>query len=216
MFDLTTQNKNPKTQIEQSQENILGQDLDMIRSSGGDQDLKKHCQQMLEIHQTPDSPKHNLNKNKETPKDFQNLIASMSSWGSPEVMRKQDMSMELQPVLHLTPFSEAENTDFQLVHTRSSLQGDNSISLGYSNLDEDGSGDAAVGVDRKSPAFSESIYSVDDDEEMEKKLLVSDISYETGLLSPVPLGSLRGHRLQVVETYTLLGVGPMEFWTYNC
>uniref|UniRef100_A0A8C0UIR5 Pericentrin n=1 Tax=Cyanistes caeruleus TaxID=156563 RepID=A0A8C0UIR5_CYACU len=171
MFDLTIDNKNPKMQIKQSQENILCQELDMICSSEGDQDLKKHCQQVLAIHQTPDSPKHNLNTDKETPKNFQNLIASMSSWGSPEIMRKQDISMELQPVLQLTPFSEAENTDFQIVHTRSSLQGDNSISLGYSNLDENGSGDAAVGADRKSPAFSESTYSVDDDEDMVKFLM---------------------------------------------
>ncbi|XP_053803888.1 pericentrin [Vidua chalybeata] len=174
MFDLTIHNKNPKTQMKQSQENIFCQDLDMIHSSEGDQDLKKHCQQMLEIHQTPDSPKHNVSIDKETPKDYQNLIASMSSWGSPEIMRKQDISMELQPVLHLTPFSEAENTDFQIVHTRSSLEGENSISLGYSNLDENGSGNAAVGVDRKSPAFSESTYSVDDDEDMEKKLLMRE------------------------------------------
>ncbi|XP_063018654.1 pericentrin isoform X11 [Melospiza melodia melodia] len=171
MFDLTIHNKNPKAQMKQSQENILCQELDMIPSSEGDQDLKKHCQQMLEIHPTPDSPKHNLSTDKETPKHFQNLIASMSSWGSPEIMRKQDMSMELQPVLHLTPFSEAENTDFQIVHSRSSLQGENSMSLGYSNMDENGSGDAAMGVGRKSPAFSESTYSVDDDEDMEKKLL---------------------------------------------
>lgn len=171
MFDLTIHDKNPKTQIEQSQENILRQELDVIRSSEGDPALKNHCQQMLEIHQTPDSPKQHLNVDKETPKDYQNLITSMSSWGSPEVMRKQDISLEFQPVLHLTPFSEAENTDFQIVHTRSSLQGDNSVSLGYSNLDEN----AAVGADRKSPAFSESTYSVDDDEDMEKKLLVSDI-----------------------------------------
>ncbi|XP_054133613.1 pericentrin isoform X10 [Melozone crissalis] len=171
MFDLTIHNRNSKAQMKQSQENILCQELDMIHSSEGDQDLKNHCQQMLEIHPTPDSPKHNLSTDKETPKHFQNLIASMSSWGSPEIMRKQDMSMELQPVLHLTPFSEAENTDFQIVHSRSSLQGENSISLGYSNLDENGSGDAAMGVGRKSPAFSESTYSVDDDEDMEKKLL---------------------------------------------
>uniref|UniRef100_A0A8C3DQ50 Pericentrin n=1 Tax=Corvus moneduloides TaxID=1196302 RepID=A0A8C3DQ50_CORMO len=174
MFDLTCHNKNPKMRIKQLQENALHQELDMIHSSEGDQDLKKHCQQILEIHQTPDSPKHNWNIDKETPKDFQNLIAGMSSWSSPEIMRKQDISMELQPVLHLTPFSEAENTDFEIVHTRSSLQGDNSVSLGYSNLDENGSGDAAVGVDRKSPAFSGSTYSVDDDDEdMEKKILVT-------------------------------------------
>ncbi|XP_040980503.1 pericentrin isoform X6 [Aquila chrysaetos chrysaetos] len=163
MFDLTTHNINPKTQIKQSQENILTQELDTINNSEEEQDLKKHCQQMLEIHQTPDSPKHTL-------KDFQNFIAGMASWGSPEIVRKQDTSMDLQPVLQLTPFSEVESTDFELMHTRSSVQEDNSVLLGYSNLYENDSEEAAVGVDRKSPAFSESTYSIDDDQDMEKIL----------------------------------------------
>ncbi|KAM6132001.1 LOW QUALITY PROTEIN: pericentrin [Phoenicopterus ruber ruber] len=171
-FDLTTHNIIPKTQIKQSQENILTQELDEINSSEEKQDLKKHCQQMLEIHQTPDSPKHNLNIGKDTSKDFQNFIARMASWGSPEIVRKQDISMELQPVLPLTPFSEVESADFEMMHTRSSTQEDNSILLGYSNLYENGSEEAAVGVDRKSPAFSESIYS--DDQDMEKKILMRE------------------------------------------
>ncbi|XP_075009967.1 pericentrin isoform X2 [Calonectris borealis] len=170
MFDLTTHNINPKTQIKQSQENILTEKLDVINNSEEEQELKKHCQQMLEIHQTPDSPKHNLNIGKNTSKDFQNLIAGMASWGSPEMVRKQDTSMELQPVLHLTPFSEVESTDFEIMHTRSSMQEDNSVLLGYSNLYENGSEEAAVGVGRKSPAFSESTYSVDDNQDMEKIL----------------------------------------------
>ncbi|XP_071418943.1 pericentrin isoform X2 [Pithys albifrons albifrons] len=179
MFDLTTQNTNPKTQIKQSQENILLKELDMIHSSEEDQGLKKHCQQMLEVHQTPNSPKHNLDIDKDTSKDFQNLVVSMSSWGSPEIMRKQDNSLELQPVLHLTPFSEPENTDLEMLHTRSSLQGDNSVSLGYPHLDETGSGNAVVGGGRRSPAFSESTYSVDDDdddedEDMQEKMLMRE------------------------------------------
>ncbi|XP_052649645.1 pericentrin isoform X2 [Harpia harpyja] len=164
MFDLTTHNINPKTQIKQSQENILTQKLDMINNAEEERDLKKHCQQTLEIHQTPDSPKHTL-------KDFQNFIAGMASWGSPEIVRKQDTSVELQPVLQLTPFSEVESTDFELMHTRSSIQEDNSVLLGYSNLYENDSEEAAVGVDRKSPAFSESTYSIDDDQDMEKILI---------------------------------------------
>lgn len=168
MFDMTTHNINPNTQIKQSQENILTQELDMINNSEEEQDLKKHGQQMSEIHQTPDSPKHTL-------KDFQDFIAGMASWGSPEIVRKQDTSMELQPVLQLTPFSEVESTDFELMHTRSSIQEDNSVLLGYSNLYENDSEEAAVGVDRKSPAFSESTYSIDDDQDMEK-ILVSNIS----------------------------------------
>ncbi|PKU40288.1 pericentrin isoform x1 [Limosa lapponica baueri] len=170
MFDLMTHNINPKTQINLSQENILTQELDMMTKSEEDQDLKKHCQQILEIHQTADSPKHNLNIGKDTStKDFQNFIAGMASWGSPEILRQQDISVELQPVLHLTPFSEAESTDFEITHSRSSMQEDNSLLLGYSNLYENGSEEAAVGVDRKSPAFSQSAYS--DDQDMEKKIL---------------------------------------------
>ncbi|KAM6200754.1 pericentrin isoform 2-T2 [Sarcoramphus papa] len=169
-FDLTSHNINPRTQIKQSQENILTQELDVINNSEEEQDLKKHCQQTLEIHQTPDSPKHNLNIGKDTSKDFQNFIAGMASWGSPEIVRKQDTSTELQPVLHLTPFSEVESTDFEMMHTRSSMQEDNSVLLGYSNLYGNGSEEAGVGVDRKSPAFSESTYSVDDDQDMEKIL----------------------------------------------
>ncbi|KAM6200755.1 pericentrin isoform 3-T3 [Sarcoramphus papa] len=170
-FDLTSHNINPRTQIKQSQENILTQELDVINNSEEEQDLKKHCQQTLEIHQTPDSPKHNLNIGKDTSKDFQNFIAGMASWGSPEIVRKQDTSTELQPVLHLTPFSEVESTDFEMMHTRSSMQEDNSVLLGYSNLYGNGSEEAGVGVDRKSPAFSESTYSVDDDQDMEKILM---------------------------------------------
>ncbi|XP_075368493.1 pericentrin isoform X4 [Mycteria americana] len=171
VFDLMTHNINQKTQIKRSQENIFTQELDVINNSDEEQDLKNHCQQMLEIHQTPDSPKHNLNIGKDTSKDFQNFVAGMASWGSPEIVRKQDISTELQPVLHLTPFSEVESTDFEMMHNRSSMQEDNSVLLGYSNLYENGSEEAAVGVDRKSPAFSESTYSVDDDQDMGKKIL---------------------------------------------
>ncbi|XP_074728481.1 pericentrin isoform X9 [Strix uralensis] len=174
-FDLTTHNINPKTQIKQSQENILSQELDVIKNSEKEQDLKKHCQQTLEIHQTPDSPKHDLNLGKDTSKDFQNFIADVASWSSPEIVRKQDISMELQPVLHLTPFSEVESTDFEMMPTRSSMPEDNSVLLGYSNLYENGSEEAAVGVGRKSPAFSESTYSVDDGQDMEKSLQMREV-----------------------------------------
>ncbi|CAN0125420.1 unnamed protein product [Bubo scandiacus] len=174
-FDLTTHNINPKTQIKKSQENILSQELDVIKNSEKEQDLKKHCQQMLEIHQTPDSPKHNLNLGKDTSKDFQNFIADVASWSSPEIVRKQDISMELQPVLHLTPFSEVESADFEMMPTRSSMQEDNSVLLGYSNLYENSSEEAAVGVGRKSPAFSESTYSVDDGQDTEKSLQMREV-----------------------------------------
>lgn len=176
MFDLTIHNINQKTQMKQLQENVLTEELDMINSSEKEQDLKKHCQQMLEIHQTPESPKHNLNVGKDTSKDFQDFIAGLASWGSPEIMRKQDTSMELQPVLHLTPFSEVESADLEMMHMRSSMQENSSVLLGYSNLHENGSKEAAVGVGRKSPAFSESTYSVDDDQDVEK-ILVSGVSF---------------------------------------
>uniref|UniRef100_A0A8C4UJL4 Pericentrin n=1 Tax=Falco tinnunculus TaxID=100819 RepID=A0A8C4UJL4_FALTI len=172
MFELTTHSINPKPQMKQSQENILTQELDVINSSEEEQDLKKHCQQILEIHQTPDSPKHNLNMGKDTLKDFQDLVADM--WGSPEIVRKQDISMELQAELHLTPFSEVESVDFEMMQTRPSTREDNSVLLGCSNLYESGSEEAAVRVVGKPPKFSESTYSVDDEQDMEKKIFMSD------------------------------------------
>ncbi|XP_040461097.1 pericentrin isoform X14 [Falco naumanni] len=168
MFELTTHSINPKPQMNQSQENILTQELDVINSSEEEQDLKKHCQQILETHQTPDSPKHNLNMGKDTLKDFQDLVADM--WGSPEIVRKQDISMDLQAELHLTPFSEVESVDFEMMQTRPSTREDNSVLLGCSNLYESGSEEAAVRVVGKPPKFSESTYSVDDEQDMEKKI----------------------------------------------
>ncbi|XP_062434336.1 pericentrin [Rhea pennata] len=171
--DLTTCNINQKSQIKQSQEKILTQELDVINNSEKQEDLKKHYQQMLKIHQTPDSPKHNLIIGyKGTPKDFQDLIMDLASWDSPEIVRKQDTSME--PVHHLTPFSEMDSTDFEVMHARSSMQGDTSGLQGYPNLYEHGSEEAAMRVDVKSLAFSESTYSVDDDQDVEKILQVRE------------------------------------------
>nr|XP_047903118.1 pericentrin isoform X9 [Anser cygnoides] len=173
MFDSMTHNTNIKSQIKQSQEDISTQEMDVMNSSEEQQNLKKHCQLTLENDQSLDSPNNNLNicYSKDTRKDFQDFIVDMASWGSPEIVRKEDTSVELEPVLHLTPFSEAESTDFQVVHVRSSLQGDNSLLMGFSNLYENGN-EEAVDVDVKSPVFSESTYSVDDDEHVtEKKIL---------------------------------------------
>ncbi|XP_071603034.1 pericentrin isoform X3 [Heliangelus exortis] len=162
-------NTNQKTLAKQSQESVLIQELHVINSSAEEQDLQKHCQQMLENDQTPSFPKDSFSAGKDTSKDFQNFIASIASWGSPEIMRKQDTSTELQPVIHPVPFSEAESSDFELMHTRSSMQEDNSVLLGYSNLYENGSEEASVGADRECPAFSESTYS--DDQDREKILM---------------------------------------------
>uniref|UniRef100_A0A8B9TY38 Pericentrin n=1 Tax=Anas platyrhynchos TaxID=8839 RepID=A0A8B9TY38_ANAPL len=187
MFDSMTHNTNIKSQIKQSQEDISNQETDMMNRSEEKQNLKKHCQLTLENDQSPDSPKNNLNicYSKETRKDFQDFIVDMALWGSPEIVRKEDTSIELEPVLHVTPFSEAENTDFEVVHVRSSLQGDNSLLMGFSNLYENGSEEAVLGVDVKSPVFSESTYSVDDNEHViEKNLLMR----EADNLTPSDLG----------------------------
>ncbi|XP_068542158.1 pericentrin isoform X11 [Anas acuta] len=187
MFDSMTHNTNIKSQIKQSQEDTSNQEMDMMNRSEEKQNLKKHCQLTLENDQSPDSPKNNLNicYSKETRKDFQDFIVDMALWGSPEIVRKEDTSIELEPVLHVTPFSEAENTDFEVVHVRSSLQGDNSLLMGFSNLYENGSEEAVLGVDVKSPVFSESTYSVDDNEHViEKNLLMR----EADNLTPSDLG----------------------------
>ncbi|XP_031460338.1 pericentrin isoform X2 [Phasianus colchicus] len=167
LFDFTAHDTNRQSQVKQSEENISIQKLDMINSSEEEHTLKKHH------HQTPSSPKTSVNAGctEGTLKNFQDFIVDVTSWDSPEIMRKQDISMELQPVLNLTPFSEAESTGLEMVHSRSSLQGDNSVLLGFSYLYENGSEEAVNRADVKSPVSSRSTYSVDD-QDMEKKILM--------------------------------------------
>lgn len=178
LFDVTAHDTNKQSQVKQSEDSISIQKLDMISSSEEEQTLKKHH------HQTPSSPKITVNAGctEGTLKNFQDFIVDVTSWDSPEIMRKQDISMELQPVLNLTPFSEAESTGLEMVHSRSSLQGDNSVLLGFSYLYENGSEEAADGADVKSPVTSESTYSVDD-QDMEKMILVSGILFDFLLIT---------------------------------
>uniref|UniRef100_A0A8C6ZTX1 Pericentrin n=1 Tax=Nothoprocta perdicaria TaxID=30464 RepID=A0A8C6ZTX1_NOTPE len=175
--DLTVHNINRESQIKHLQEKVLTQELNVVNNSEKQEDLKKSCQQMLQIHQTLDSPKHNLIMGyKDTPKDFQDLLVDMASWESPEVVRKQDTSVELQAVLHLTPFTEVDSTDFDMMHARTSMQEDTPEFVGYPNLYVHGSEEAAVGVDVKSLVFSESTYSVDDDQDIEKILVTDNLT----------------------------------------
>uniref|UniRef100_A0A8V0YX40 Pericentrin n=1 Tax=Gallus gallus TaxID=9031 RepID=A0A8V0YX40_CHICK len=170
LFDFTAHDISKQSQVKQSEENISIQKLDMINSSEEQQTLKKHH------HQTLDSPKIIVNAGctEGTLKNFQDFIVDVTSWDSPEIMRKQDISMELPPALNLTPFSEAESTGLEMAHSRSSLQGDNSVLLGFSHLYENGSEEAAGRADVKSPVSSESIYSgADRDQDLKKTTLMS-------------------------------------------
>ncbi|OXB61460.1 hypothetical protein ASZ78_010216 [Callipepla squamata] len=182
LFDFSVHNTNKTSQIKQSEENISIQKLNMINSSEEGQTLKKHR------HQTHNSPKTSVNAGctEGTLKNFQDFIVDVTSWGSPEIMRKQDVTscMELQPVLNLTPFSEAESTGLEMVHTRSSLQGDNSILLGFSYLYGNSSEGAAERADVVSPVFSDTTYSAaGDEQDMGKKILMR----ETDNLTPSDL-----------------------------
>ncbi|TFJ99907.1 calmodulin-binding transcription activator 2 [Platysternon megacephalum] len=184
--DLKTHSRNLKTQIKQLQETLLTQEAEMTDKTRELQDLKKHCQQILEFHQTPDSMKcklNNLSQNtehdKETPKDFKRLVMDMTSWDSPEIVRKQETSIELQPSLHLTPFSEVDSvhsTDFEMKHNKSSVvQGDTPGLLGYQSLYANTNEEAVARLDLKSPAFSESTYSIAEYQNTEKRILVRDV-----------------------------------------
>uniref|UniRef100_A0A8C3SLV1 Pericentrin n=1 Tax=Chelydra serpentina TaxID=8475 RepID=A0A8C3SLV1_CHESE len=184
--DLKTHSRNLKTQIKQLQETLLTQEAEMTDKARELQDLKKHCQQILEFHQTPDSMKrklNNLSQNtehaKETPKDFKCLVMDMTSWDSPEIVRKQETSIELQPSLHLTPFSEVDSvhsTDFEMKHNISSVvQGDTPGLLGFQSLYANTNEEAVARLDLKSPAFSESTYSIAEYQNTEKRILVRDV-----------------------------------------
>ncbi|EMP29305.1 Pericentrin [Chelonia mydas] len=184
--DLKTHSRNLKTQIKQLQETLLTQEAEMTDKARELQDLKKHCQQIMEFHQNPDSVKcklNNLSRNtehaKETPKDFKCLVMDETSWDSPEIVRKQETSIELQPSLHLTPFSEVDSvhsTDFEMKHNKSSVvQGDTPGLLGYQSLYANTNEEAVARLDLKSPAFSESTYSIAEYQNMEKRILVRDV-----------------------------------------
>ncbi|XP_053899660.1 pericentrin isoform X5 [Malaclemys terrapin pileata] len=186
LADLKTHSRNLKTQIKQLQETLLTQEAEMTDKARELQDLKKHCQQILEFHQTPDSMKcklNNLSQNtehdKETPKDFKCLVMHMTSWDSPEIVRKQETSIELQPSLHLTPFSEVDSvhsTDFEMKDNKSSvIQGDTPGLLGYQSLYANTNEEAVARLDLKSPAFSESTYSIAEYQNMEKRIRVRDV-----------------------------------------
>ncbi|XP_043361751.1 pericentrin isoform X13 [Dermochelys coriacea] len=184
--DLKIHSRNLKTQIKQLQETLLTQEAQMTDKARELQDLKKHCQQILEFHQTPDSIKcklNNLSQNtehaEETPKDFKCLVMDMTSWDSPEIVRKQETSIELQPSLHLTPFSEVDSVhsaDFEMKHNKSSVvQGDTPGLLGYQSLYANTNEEAVARLDLKSPAFSESTYSIAEYQNTEKRILVRDV-----------------------------------------
>uniref|UniRef100_A0A8C4WC90 Pericentrin n=1 Tax=Gopherus evgoodei TaxID=1825980 RepID=A0A8C4WC90_9SAUR len=184
--DLKTHSRNLKTQIKQLQETLLTQEAEMTDKARELQDLKKQCQQILEFHQTPDSMKcklNNLSQNtehdKESPKDFKCLVMDMTSWDSPEIVRKQETSTELQPSLHLTPFSEVDSvhsTDFEMKHNKSSVvQGDTPGLLGYQGLYTNTNEEAVVRLHLKSPAFSESTYSIPEYQNTDKRIPVRDV-----------------------------------------
>uniref|UniRef100_A0A8C8S5U0 Pericentrin n=1 Tax=Pelusios castaneus TaxID=367368 RepID=A0A8C8S5U0_9SAUR len=184
--DLKAHCRNLKTQIKQLQEMLLIQEAEMTDKARELQDLKKHHQQILEFHQTPDSMKCNLNNIsqstehvKETFKDFKGLVMDTTSWESPEIVRREETSIELQPSLHLTPFSEVDSvrsTDFEMMCNQSSvIQGDTSGRLGCPSVYTNSNEEAVARLELKSPAFSESSYSLADHEDIEKKILVRDV-----------------------------------------
>nr|XP_014424104.1 pericentrin isoform X6 [Pelodiscus sinensis] len=182
--DLKTHSGNLKAQIKQLQDTLLIQKAEMTDKPR--EDLKKQCQQILAFHQTPDSMKcklnnllHNTAHAEETPQDFEGLVMDMTSWDSPEIVRKQETSTELQPSLHLTPFSEVNSvhsTDFEMMPNKSSvIEGETPGLSGYPSLYANTNEGAVARLDLKSPALSESTYSGAEYQDMEKRILVGDV-----------------------------------------
>ncbi|XP_074858211.1 pericentrin isoform X3 [Carettochelys insculpta] len=183
--DLKAHSGNLKIQIKQLQETLLLQEAEMTSKARELQDLKKHCQQILEFHQTPDLMKCKLNNlsqdtelTRDTLKDFEGLVMDMTLFDSPEIVRKQETSTEVQPSLHLTPFSEVDSvhsTDFEMMHNKSAIQGETPELLGYPTLHADISEKVAARLVSKSPAFSGSTYSIAEYQDVEKRILVRDV-----------------------------------------
>ncbi|XP_019409454.1 PREDICTED: pericentrin isoform X1 [Crocodylus porosus] len=169
--------RNLKTQVSQLQETLLIQEEEMTNKA------EEHCQQILGFHQTPNPLKCNFSKKqehiKEMPKNFKDLITDMTLWDSPEIVRKQDTSTDLQLTLHLTPFSEVDSihsVDLETMHTKSSaIQGDTSGLLGYPKLSAYSNEETTDKLDLKSPCFSESTYSIAEYQDMEKRILMREV-----------------------------------------
>ncbi|XP_019378836.1 PREDICTED: pericentrin isoform X3 [Gavialis gangeticus] len=181
--ELPVLSRNLKTQVKQLQETLLIQEEEMTNKAEELQGLKKHCQQILGFHQTPNPLKCNYSKKqehiKEMPKNFKDLITDVTLWDSPEIVRKEDTSTDLQLTLHLTPFSEVDSihsVDLETMHTKSSaVQGDTSGLLGYPKLSAYSNEETTDKLDLKSPCFSESTYSIAEYQDMEKRILVREV-----------------------------------------
>ncbi|XP_077172806.1 pericentrin isoform X2 [Paroedura picta] len=101
------------------------------------QHLKDRDQQTLHLNQTSKSLTCNLNSLSQNVQltqrileNFQSMVMDKTLWDSPEVMRKQSNSMELQASVHLRPFSEVDSmysADFESLCSESSvIQADSS------------------------------------------------------------------------------------------
>ncbi|XP_054832360.1 pericentrin [Eublepharis macularius] len=129
--DLKTSSKNLNIQDKHLKGVLLIEELEVTNTVKEQQNLKRHGQQPLQLNQTSNSSMCSLNHLSENtqpapqmPESFQSLVMDKTLWDSPEVMRKQNNSMELQASVPLTPFSEIDGThsrDLESLCSESSL-----------------------------------------------------------------------------------------------
>ncbi|XP_061463584.1 pericentrin isoform X3 [Rhineura floridana] len=103
MTNLKTSSENLEVQDKNLRSMLLVQRAE-ITNTVKEQDLQPLFQQMLQLNNVVQSTQF-IQKISE---NFESMVVDESSWESPEIMRKQSNSMELQTSLLLTPFSEVD------------------------------------------------------------------------------------------------------------
>ncbi|XP_015268581.1 PREDICTED: LOW QUALITY PROTEIN: pericentrin [Gekko japonicus] len=140
--DQKTSSKNLNIQGKHLEAMLLIEEAETTNTVKEQQNLKPHGQQTLHLNQTPNSLTYNLNSlsqnmkfTPQVPESFQSMVIDKTLWDSPEIMRKQNNSIELQASIHLTPFSEIDgmhSAAFESLCSESSvIQTDSSGLLRY-------------------------------------------------------------------------------------
>ncbi|XP_069081596.1 pericentrin-like [Pleurodeles waltl] len=180
--DLLTHIENLKTQIKHLQETLLKQESEIANRDEELSHLRQEIQTLQERRELPkgsfDSFFHKGDTSIDERKDYTATLIDMSSWDSPEVVRKQESSIEHHHSLHrATPFSEisaVHSTDMEMTLAKSAVHRDASELEAYQSFFINGDESSKGDLDFRTPTFSISSYSATESPTGENNNLAGD------------------------------------------
>ncbi|XP_078537558.1 pericentrin isoform X2 [Lissotriton helveticus] len=160
--NLVTHIENLKTQIKHLQETLLQQESEIANRDKELFNLRKEIQTMQDLRETPKggfgSFYHISDTSTDVRQDYTNTLIDMSSWDSPEVVRKQESSIEHRHSFHrATPFSEisaVHSTDLEITSAKSAVHGDASELEAYQSFFTNGGHSSKDDLAFRTPSFS--------------------------------------------------------------